>query len=91
MKGRRLSNKAVLKGAYGYPMTNGELKAALGVDPKKHWPDEGVPVTLVQGHLVKVLPKAPRISRRAVVQCQRCKTWRCVGHIGQHMQGSLCK
>jgi len=91
MRGRRLRNVAVLKGPNGYPMDNGELKQALGCDPKKHWPDAGVPVTLVQGHLVKVLPKQPFISRRAVVQCQRCKTWRCVGHIGQHMQGSLCK
>ena len=91
MRGRRLRNVAVLKGPGGYPMTNGELKSALGIDPRKHWPADGIPETVIQGHRVKVLPKAPRISRRAVVQCNRCKTWRCVGHIGQHMQGSLCR
>ncbi len=90
-RGRRLTNMAVLKGPQGYPMTNSELKREMGINPKKHWPDAGIPVTLVQGFMVKVLPKQPRISRRAVVQCPKCRTWRCVGHIGQHMQGSLCK
>lgn len=90
MRGRRLRNVAVIKGAYG-PITNGELKRALGCDPKKHWPDKGVPVTLEQGFMIKVLPKGPRISRRAVAQCKNCRRWICVGHIGQHVQGSLCK
>jgi hypothetical protein len=87
---RRLTNPAVLIGRHG-PMTNGELKAAMGCDPKRHWPDQGVRMTLVQGLFVKVEPKASRISRRAVVKCPRCATWRCAGHIGQHMQGSVCK
>lgn len=90
-RARRLTNIAVLKGPRGYPMDNAELKAALGCDPRKHWPDAGVPVRTVQGFAVKVYPKASRISRRAVVQCGKCSRWLCAGHIGQHVQGSLCK
>lgn len=91
MRARRLRNSPVLIGSHGGPMTNSELKAALGVDPKRHWPDQGIPPQQVQGFTVQVHPKASRISRRAVVQCSKCQRWLCAGHIGQHVKGSLCQ
>lgn len=90
-RGKRLSNSTVIDGGHGRPATNSDIKRLLGVDPKRHWPDQGVPVTMVQGYAVKVHPKAARISRRAVVECKKCRRWLCAGHIGQHVNGSLCK
>lgn len=87
---KRLRNIPVLKNSYGGPMHNEDLKKALGVDPKKHWPDEGVPVTQVQGYNVLVLAKGDA-SRRALVMCPKCYNWYCAGHIGQHMEGRKCK
>lgn len=68
-------------------MDNADVKRALGVDPKRHWPDEGVPETIVCGHRVKVLPKAPKkgMGRRCVAHCDTCDRWICTGHFGQHL------
>lgn len=50
---------------HGYPMRSDEMYEALGLDPRKHLPDEGVPPTQVQGITVYVLGKdQPSPSRR---------------------------
>lgn len=49
----------------GRPMHSHQLYRRLGLDPKRHLPDEGVPTTLVDGVGVYVLAKGePSPSRR---------------------------
>lgn len=43
--------------SYSRNMRCDELYAALGLDPKKHLPDEGVPLTLINGVPVYILSK----------------------------------
>lgn len=76
-------------------MSNRHIKEALGCDPKRHWPAEGVPPTRVRGILVKVLPAFPGKhrsgsgGRRCLALHEPCGRWVCTGHFGQHLEG--CK
>lgn len=70
-------------------MWNSEVKLAMGCDPNKHWPDEGVSTRPVNGVLVQVTPKTGKgQGRRCVALCPCCHVWVCVGHYGQHIAGA---
>ncbi len=82
---------------YRHDMRHDEIYTALGLDPKKHLPAEGVPPTAINGVLVYVLaadhPRRERISRRGVTFLRGKRTYAIctcgrhveAGHLHQHV------
>ena len=77
---------------------NGAVKEALGVEPTKHWPDEGAQgevngvqiVVAAKGYTLKSdgtqIEAKSRMARRTFAACPTCSKFVCAGHLGQHMR-----
>lgn len=76
-------------------MTSSQLYRALGLDPNKHLPDEGVPETIISGVKVYVMSKSSlredtpfrkgrRRMKRTFAICPICSKHVEAGHLHQH-------
>lgn len=70
-----------------WPVREDGLKQLMGLDPKKKWPREGVPVQVIQGIEVYVQPWVPRgrFCLRARAICPGCSKDFAAGRISQHV------
>lgn len=70
-----------------WPVREDGLKTLMGIDPKKKWPRDGMPVQVIQGIEVYVTPFVPRsrFHLRARAICPGCKADFAAGRIAQHV------
>lgn len=73
-----------LKDERGWQMSNGQLRRTMGYP--KDWPQEGVPLTNVDGTFVFVKPQNPHGIRkhRAFAICPDCDAHIPAGRLYQH-------
>lgn len=95
-KGKRYSQKRSaegtnLYGPRGWQMSTYQLKAAMGLGPKKDWPLEGMPWTPVGDTMVIVRPanvgndrRHKSSTHRAYAMCNNCLESIPAGRLGQH-------
>jgi len=70
-----------------------ELYRQLGLDPKRHLPDAGLPPRFIAGTLVWVAPvttKRNRFTHRVICQCPVCGTTLSAGRLFQHRDTERC-
>lgn len=81
----------------GLPLRAPEMYELLGLDPKKHLPDDGIMPQTIQGYRIYVLSKSglkiinsvrgrrgPRATKRVYVVCNSCGRPVEFGHLHQH-------
>jgi hypothetical protein len=71
------------------PMIHTQLYAALGLDPKKHLPKEGLPPQMVGNVSVWVDPKWPDVNqdaKRVWCLCPVCHNRYTAGKLQQHLK-----
>lgn len=70
-----------------WPAREDGLKILMGLDPKKKWPREGMPVQVIQGIKVYIKPFVPRgrFKLRARAICPGCDKDFAAGRIAQHV------
>ena len=69
-------------------MRHRELYEALGLDPKKHLPDAGLPPTMVgnvQVWVMKRIPGTNQDAKRVWCNCPHCGRAVTAGKLPQHM------
>jgi hypothetical protein len=74
---------------YLWPMRHKELYEALGLDPKRHLPDAGLPERMVGNVRCWVVPKIPGKSQdaaRVKCICPHCNKWLTAGKFHQHFK-----
>lgn len=72
----------------GHPMTHADIYRAMGLDPKKKLPDEGVlAVRMIDGVAVVIERKIPgkaQDGERTRAQCPECRRWFGFARLRQH-------
>jgi hypothetical protein len=72
----------------GREMRHDEIYAAMGLDPKKKLPDEGVlAIRMIGGVAVMIEPKIPgkaQDGERTRAQCPACRRWFGFARLRQH-------
>jgi hypothetical protein len=70
-------------------MNHAQLCQALGLNPRKHLPDEGLPPRVLGNVLVWVVPRVPGTSqdaRRTWCECPHCRKQLTAGKLQQHLK-----
>jgi hypothetical protein len=89
---RRRTPNMFLNGSDGYPLRHWELYEKLGLDPKKHLPDEGAPKQEIGNVTVWVVPRVPNTNqdaKRTWAECPACGCSFTAGKLALHLKG--CK